>query len=150
MEFSTIAFYCVCLDISIFYLLHEYIYIWIYFYRIITDTQWGANQQPRVSKWFMVKRYEQMWQLWGCVSVLIRCYLDVIRFFRWTWRWYLYRCCLKSVGLQVFYDLESEEVATNWWGWTMGPCNSYEISIIIRSKVPFIEINMEFPMDVCW
>ena len=27
MEFSTIAFYCVCLDISIFYLLHEYIYM---------------------------------------------------------------------------------------------------------------------------
>ena len=31
----------------------------------------------------------------------------------------------------------------------MGPGNSYEISIIIRSKVPFIEINMEIPMDVC-
>ena len=29
MDFSTIAFYCVCLDISIFYLLHEYIYIFL-------------------------------------------------------------------------------------------------------------------------
>ena len=54
---------------------------------------------------------------------------------------------LWNFGLEVFWP-ESEQLAPKWWGWTMGPGDSYEISISRKcEKIPFTEINMHIPRD---